>query len=90
MLFKEETEPPYRGDQLPTDGAKSPEKEFEWKGKGPPGSGQGSWVKGPRGSQHILHPDLHHPKPIGPHWDYEGPGFPNGARLFPDGTWSPK
>ena len=65
-------------------------KGFEWKGKGSPGSRQGSWVRGPKGQQEKLYPDLNHPEPIGPHWDYEGPGFETGTRLFPDGTWSPK
>ncbi len=27
---------------------------------------------------------------IGLHWDYEGPDFPEGIRIFPNGTWSPK
>ncbi len=36
----------------------------------------------------ILHPDLKHEKPIGPHWDYVGPNFPKpGIRLMPDGSW---
>lgn len=48
------------------------------------------WVKGPKEAQEKLYPDLKHPEPIGPHWDYEGPNFPNGTRLFPNGTWSPK
>lgn len=82
--------PPYRGDQLGNDPSRCPDKGFEWKGKGKPGSGQGSWVRGPKGTQESLHPDLAHPDPIGPHWDYESPQFPTGARLYPDGTWSPK
>jgi len=31
-----------------------------------------------------------HPPPKGPHWDYTGPNFPDGTRLFPDGTWEVK
>jgi RHS repeat-associated protein len=82
--------PPYRGDLLGNDGSKNPDAGFEWKGRGPPGSAQGKWVRGPKDTQESLHPDLHHPEPIGPHWDYQGPGFPKGARIYPDGTWSPK
>ncbi len=82
--------PPHRGDELGNDPTRCPGKGFEWKGNGEPGSRQGKWVKGPKGSQEGLYPDLDHPKPIGPHWDYEGPDFPKGARLYPDGTWSPK
>jgi hypothetical protein len=82
--------PPYRGDILGNDGSKNPGVGFEWKGKGPPGSAQGQWVRGPKDTQESLHPDLYHPEPVGPHWDYEGPGFPKGARIYSDGTWSPK
>ena len=81
--------PPHRGDELGNDPAKQT-KGYEWKGKGKPGSAEGNWVKGPKGSQETLHPDLNHPNPIGPHWDYDGPNFPDGARLYPNGTWSPK
>jgi hypothetical protein len=36
-----------------------------------------------------LHPDLNHPDPIGPHWDYTAPdGTP--SRIMPDGTVVPK
>ncbi len=41
---------------------------FEWRGKGPVGSNQGNWYNPETGE--ILHPDLNHPNPIGPHWDY--------------------
>ena len=84
--------PPHRGDELGDDPTKCPGKEFEWKGDGPPGSKQGSWVKGSKktGNLETLRPDLDHPKPIGPHWDYTGSKAPDGARLFPDGTWEPK
>jgi hypothetical protein len=32
-----------------------------------------------------LHPDIQHPPPKAPHWDYEGPD--GKARLKLDGTW---
>ena len=82
--------PPYSGKELGTD-PYSPEKDgFEWKGTGAPESGKGSWVKGTKPKQETLYPDLDHPAPIKPHWDYVGPTFPDGARLFPDGTWESK
>ena len=50
------------------DGSKSPGKDYEWKGKPPVGGDKGSWVNKNTGEQ--LHPDLDHPSPVGPHWDY--------------------
>ncbi|MCM1260426.1 MAG: polymorphic toxin type 37 domain-containing protein [Prevotella sp.] len=41
---------------------------FEWRGNGKPGSSQGNWYNPSTGE--ILHPDLNHPQPIGPHWDF--------------------
>lgn len=32
---------------------------------------------------------MNHPT-HGPHWDYESPKFPGGARIYPDGTWELK
>jgi RHS repeat-associated protein len=83
--------PPYKGDTL-GDGTKCPEKGYEWKGAGKPEESQGNWVRGDRkDTQEILHPDLNHKPPVGPHWDYEGPAFPRpGVRLYPDGTWEYK
>lgn len=82
--------PPIRGDQIVGDGTVSPWPGFdEWKGKGDPSSGRGSWRNPETGQS--LHPDLNHPPPDKPHWDYEGhPDFPEGAKLYPDGTWVPK
>jgi|GEM_PF-3099076 len=80
--------PPYQGDKLGINPQKPKAKGFEWKGKGPPGSSQGSWYNPATGES--LHPDLDHPPPLKPHWDYVGPDFPQGARLYPDGTWEPK
>ena len=47
-------------------------------------------MKGKKGNKEELHPDLRHPDPIGPHWDYNGPKFPEGVRIKPDGSWAPK
>ena len=66
----------------------SPGKDYEWRGKGDPASGKGSWVN-PKTNE-VLHPDLNHTGKIGPHWDYTFPGSGNGFRLFPDGTLKPK
>ena len=42
---------------------------FEWKGKGKQGSKEGGYYN-PK-TKESLHPDLDHPEPIGPHWDYQ-------------------
>jgi RHS repeat-associated protein len=83
-VSKSDEDPPYDGKELGTDPTASPGKEFEWKGKGKPGSKQGSWYNPNTGES--LHPDLDHPPPIKPHWDYEGPNGEK-ARLNTDGTW---
>lgn len=90
LVLKKSQAPPYDWSDLGSDPSLRPGSGFEWKGKGKPGTGKGSWVKGERGSQEILYPDLDHPSPVGPHWDYESPDFPEGIRIFPNGTWSPK
>lgn len=81
--------PPIRGDQIIGDGTVSPWPGFdEWRGKGDPSSGKGSWRNPETGQS--LHPDLSHPPPENSHWDFVGPDFPQGAKLYPDGTWVPK
>ena len=37
-------------------------------GNGAPGSSKGNRYNPDTGE--ILHPDLNHPRPIGPHWDF--------------------
>lgn len=69
------------------DPSKSPGSGWEWRGKGEPGSSQGSWYN-PK-TKESLHPDLNHPGPIGPHWDYKAPDGKN-FRLNPDGSLIPK
>ena len=81
-------EPPYSGEDLGTNPTKPPAEGFEWRGKGNSQSGKGSWYN--PNTEESLHPDLNHPPPVKPHWDYEGPNFPKGARLNTDGTWDPK
>ncbi len=48
---------------------------------------KGSWYNPKSGES--LHPDLGHPDPIGPHYDWKGP---NGTtyRVYPDGMVVPK
>ena len=41
---------------------------FECRGNGAPRSSKGNWYNPDTGE--ILHPDLNHPQPIGPHCDF--------------------
>ncbi len=65
---------------------------FEWKGRGPPSSGKGSWFNEETGESY--HPDLEHGPPDGPHWDYspdDSHGKKHrGYRIKPDGSCEPK
>ena len=70
------------------DSTKSPGRGYVWRGNGSVGSSQGSWYNPKTGVS--LHPDLNHPAPITPHWDYSVKGVDGGFRIFPDGTWGPK
>jgi RHS repeat-associated protein len=67
------------------DPSQSPGKDWEWRGKGPVGSNQGSWYNPV--TNESLHPDLGHGDPIGPHWDYTDPTGQT-WRCMPDGTFS--
>ncbi len=87
---EEVKEPPFSWENLGDDPTICPGEGFVWKGRGDPLSGRGSWVKGKDNDEESLHPDLYHGAPVGPHWDYEGPLFPKGIRIKPDGTWEPK
>ena len=72
------------------DPAKNPGKDWQWKGKGEQGSGQGNYTNPKSGES--LHPDLGHStegRGIGPHWDYKSPEG-KWYRIFPDGTIQPK
>ena len=76
---------PYPGD----DPTKKPDDDYEWKGEKPEGGKKGTWANDKTGEQ--LHPDLDHPKPVGPHWDYTDGSKPKKWwRIFPDGTILPK
>jgi YD repeat-containing protein len=67
--------------------SQSPGAGWEWRGPGAPGSEQGAWHN--PGTGESLHPDLNHPGPIGPHWDYVDPNG-QGWRAYPDGRLEPK
>ena len=61
-------------------------KGYEWRGSGEQGSKKGNYYNPDKKTS--LHPDLDHPDPIGPHWDYSGPE--GKFRVFPDGRVLPK
>ena len=69
------------------DPVKVPAEGYEWRGNGVPGSKQGNWYN--PNTKEWLRPDLNHPEPIPPHWDY---GAPDGKtyRIYPDGTFESK
>ena len=50
--------------------------------------GKGNWIRGRKPDLEQLNPDLDHPY-HGPHWDYYGPNFPDGIRIYPD-RWEHK
>jgi hypothetical protein len=73
-----------------------PEPGWVWNGQNPtPGTPNGAWNNPSTGES--LSPDLAHPEPFGPHWDYinpkppyRTPGGNKGWRIWPDGTMTPK
>lgn len=54
--------------QLPKDGSQCPGEGWEWRGPDAPGGPRGGWYNPEQ--KWTLHPDLEHPEPIGPHWDW--------------------
>lgn len=81
-------EPPYNGAELGNDPAKPPNNKFTWKGSDKPKTGKGSWVNGKTNER--LHPDLKHPGPKKPHWDYWNKTTGDEIRLNTDGSWEYK
>ncbi len=73
--------PPYPGD----DPTQSPGEDWEWRGQpgSVPGDKNGNWYNPKTGES--LSPDLDHPPPIEPHWDWRAPDgkwyryYPNGS-----------
>jgi RHS repeat-associated protein len=66
--------------------AKPPGEGWEWRGNGPEGSDEGAWFN-PE-TKESLHPDLEHPEPVGPHYDYKAPDGSE-YRIYPDGRIEP-
>jgi RHS repeat-associated protein len=64
------------------DPSQSPGDDWEWRGSGPPGSSDGAWHNPKTGES--LHPDLDHPDPVDPHYDWISPGGER-FRIYPDG-----
>lgn len=67
------------------DPAEVPGDEWEWRGKpdSEPGDDEGNWYNPETGES--LNPDLDHPDPIGPHWDWKGSDG-KWRRLYLDGS----
>jgi uncharacterized protein RhaS with RHS repeats len=61
----------------------------QWRGKPGtnPGDPQGAYYNPNTGESY--HPDLNHPAPVGPHWDYVAPDGTQ-YRIMPDGSLVPK
>ena len=70
------------------DPTKCPGEGYEWRGRGEPGSGRGSWYNPETKEQ--LFPDLNHPEPLPPHWDYDNDDGTDGYRIFEDDSYAPK
>jgi RHS repeat-associated protein len=71
------------------DPGESPGPGWKWHGNpdAPVGSDEGAWVNDETGE--TLHPDLNHPEPQGPHFDYKAPDGSE-YRIYPDGRIEPK
>jgi uncharacterized protein RhaS with RHS repeats len=71
-----------------TDPAKAP-PGTQWRGRPGtnPGDPQGAYYNPNTGESY--HPDLNHPAPVGPHWDYVAPDGTQ-YRIMPDGSAVPK
>lgn len=60
-------------------------EEWVWRGKPPQGGDKGGYVN-PSNPDQSAHPDLAHPAPVGPHWDYTDRNKDNpGWRVYPGG-----
>ena len=62
--------------------------EWPWRGPDDPGGERGGYVD-PNNKDISVHPDLNHPDPIGPHYDYTN-RKKGGARIHPSGQITPK
>ncbi|MFC3374783.1 RHS repeat-associated core domain-containing protein [Rugamonas sp. CCM 8940] len=62
--------------------------EWPWRGPDAPGGPRGGYVN-PSNPDQSAHPDLNHPAPVGPHWDFTDRKT-GGWRIYPDGSVRPK
>ena len=73
---------------LPPSGGNPPSGSgWEWRGSGDPVGGKGNWYN-PQTKQK-WNPDLNHPEPIGPHWDYTDSAGQK-YRVDSNGNYTPK
>jgi RHS repeat-associated protein len=84
-----DTSPTPPSEQYPTDPTQPPGPGYEWRGQpgSVPGDPNGNWYNPNTGES--LRPDLSHPDPIGPHWDYRAPDG-QWYRWYPNGQVIPK
>ena len=73
--------------KYPGNDPKKAPKGYTWRGPGEKGSKKGSYHNPDDGT--VLRPDLDHPKPIKPHWDYKDI-LGKWWRIFRDGSIEPK
>jgi len=75
--------PPF--ESYPADPTKPPGPGWEWRGQpgSSPGDSNGNWYN-PE-TKESLRPDLNHPQPIGPHYDYRAPDRGPWYRWYPSG-----
>ena len=66
---EEKAEPETPDVTYPGDDPTKAHEGTEWRGSGEQGSKQGNYYNPKTGES--WHPDLDHPEPIGPHWDYK-------------------
>lgn len=71
----------------PKSPSEPPGPGFEWRGNGPRGGREGNWYNPRTGES--LHPDLEHPDPLGPHYDWKAPDG-SWYRYFKNGEVMPK
>ena len=76
--------PPHFPGWDPTD----PPPGYRWEGPDPPGGRRGNYTR-PGPPRESLHPDLGHPDPPGPHWDWKDP-LGRWWRIPPNGPITPK
>ena len=83
-----ERRPNYPPPKLPSLPSNSPGPGWIWKGDPlQPVGKNGTWIN--MGTWEKLYPDLNHPYPVGPPWDWQAPDGTR-WRIFPDGSIVPR